>query len=105
MSECVLVYGNFSGESFRVVEVSLTSEKRSELEEGGVKIPSLSGNSFQVKGDEKFVERMARGIGEEGVAIRTSEGSYSGKKPKAKILKERGGVTVMQVLNHLSFNL
>jgi hypothetical protein len=87
------------------VEVCLTAEKRGELKEEGIEIPSLNGDSFFVKGDEGFVKRMARGIGEEGVVVKTPEGSYSGQKPKERILREKGGVMVIQVLSHLSFNL
>ncbi|MDD4761819.1 MAG: hypothetical protein PHZ25_02255 [Candidatus Pacebacteria bacterium] len=99
MSEYLLVYGNFKNRIFQVAEVCLTTKKREELEEIGIKIPSLNGNTFSVKGEEKLVWKIMEEIKKEGVTIKTPEGSYSGIEAKEKFLEERGGMMVMQVLS------
>jgi len=96
MSKAVLVYGKLKEEGLEVAKVSISEEKRKELEEEGINIPSNNGSPFEIKGDYNFVERMAREIKKEGVIIRYGNSSYSGIGMKTQFLDGKGSMTILE---------
>jgi len=93
----VLVYGSLeNNEGLEIVKISLTQEKRKELEEEGIEVPSENGESFfDVRGTREFVRKMAERITHQGVIIRSGGSSLPGKGLKKELLRRRGGVSIL----------